>query len=106
VSLGVALEIKGGQGGARPARMVVYGDSDLAVNQFVRANGTNAMLVANSLNWLVERQGLLGIPPAKTDRVRLSLTGGELRTVYLLSLLALPGLAVAAGVYVHFRRRR
>ena len=64
------------------------------------------MLLANSLNWLVERQSLLGIPPRKTEQVRLTLAAGELRTVYLLSLLLLPGLAVAAGIYVHVRRRR
>jgi ABC-type uncharacterized transport system involved in gliding motility auxiliary subunit len=105
VSLGVAVEIAGGAG-ARPARMVVFGDSDFAVNQLVRANVTNSMLLANSLNWLVERETLLGIPPRKTAQVRLSLTSGEMRTVYLLALLVLPGLAVAAGIYVHFRRRR
>ncbi|HYL05103.1 MAG TPA: GldG family protein [Thermoanaerobaculia bacterium] len=105
VSLGVAVEIKGGAG-ARPARLVAYGDSDFATNQLVRANGTNAMLLANSLNWLVERETLLGIPPKKTEQVRLSLTAGELRTVYVLSLLVLPGLAAAAGIYVYFRRRR
>ena len=110
VSLGVAAEIKGGGAGAgpgaRPARMVVFGDSDFALNQLVRANATNSMLLANSLNWLVERQSLLGIPPRKTEQVRLSLAAGELRTIYLLALLLLPGLAVAAGIYVHVRRRR
>jgi ABC-type uncharacterized transport system involved in gliding motility auxiliary subunit len=105
VSLGVAVEIKGGAG-ARPARLVVYGDSDFATNQLVRADGNDATLLANSLNWLVERETLLGIPPRKTEQVRLSLTAGELHTVWALSLLLLPGLAVAAGIYVHFRRRR
>jgi ABC-type uncharacterized transport system involved in gliding motility auxiliary subunit len=105
VSLGAAVEVKGAAG-ARPARLVVYGDSDFATNQLVRANATNAMLLANSLNWLVERETLLGIPPKKTEQVRLSLTAGELRTVYVLSLLVLPGLAAAAGIYVYFRRRR
>jgi ABC-type uncharacterized transport system involved in gliding motility auxiliary subunit len=104
VSLGVAVEIKGGAG-ARPARTVVYGDSDFATNQLVHANSNNAMLLANSLNWLVERESLLGIPPRKTEQVRLSMTAGELHAVWALSAL-LPLLAVAAGIYVHFRRRR
>jgi ABC-type uncharacterized transport system involved in gliding motility auxiliary subunit len=105
VPLGVAVEIKGGAG-SRPARLVVYGDSDFATNQLVRADGNNATLLANSLNWLVERETLLGIPPRKTEQVRLSMTAGELRTVYVLSLLLLPGLAVAAGIAVHRLRRR
>jgi ABC-type uncharacterized transport system involved in gliding motility auxiliary subunit len=106
VSLGVAVEIKGGASGARPARLVAYGDSDFAVNQLVRANVTNSMLLANSLNWLVERQGLLGIPPRRTERVRLSLTAGDLHRVWWLALGVLPGLAIAAGVVVYRRRRR
>jgi ABC-type uncharacterized transport system involved in gliding motility auxiliary subunit len=104
-ALGVAVEVKGGAG-ARPARLVVFGDSDFAANQLVQANAANAMLISNSFNWLVERQSLLGIPPRKTEQVRLNLTAGELRTVYLLTLLLLPGLAVGTGIYVHFRRRR
>jgi ABC-type uncharacterized transport system involved in gliding motility auxiliary subunit len=104
VSLGVAVEIKGGAG-ARPARLVVFGDSDFAANQLVHANGNNAVLLANSLNWLVEREKLLGIPPRKTEQVRLSLTAGELYTVWALTLL-LPVLAVAAGISVHRLRRR
>ncbi|HLX09560.1 MAG TPA: GldG family protein [Thermoanaerobaculia bacterium] len=105
VSLGVAVEIKASPG-ARPARMVAFGDSDFAVNQLVRANANNAMLLANALNWLVERETLLGIPARKTEQVRVSLTAGELRTVWVLAVLVLPGLAVAAGIYVHIRRRR
>ncbi len=103
-ALGVAVEVKGS--GARPARLVVFGDSDFAANQLVQANAANAMLLANSFNWLVERQSLLGIPPRKTEQVHLSMTAGELRTVYLLTLVLLPGIAVGSGIYVHFRRRR
>jgi ABC-type uncharacterized transport system involved in gliding motility auxiliary subunit len=111
VSLGVAVEIKGagaeaGAGASRPSRLVVYGDSDFATKQLVDANANNSMLLDNSLNWLVERETLLGIAPRKTEQVRLSLTQGELRTVYALALLVLPGLAVGAGIYIHLRRRR
>ncbi|HVT57628.1 MAG TPA: GldG family protein [Thermoanaerobaculia bacterium] len=108
VPLAVAVEAKGAAGAAaaRPARLVVFGDSDFGVNWLLQTNGANATLVANSVNWLVERENLLSIPARKTEQVRLSLTGGELRTVYVLSLLIMPGLAVAAGVWIHFRRRR
>ena len=58
------------------------------------------------MNWLVERPQLLGIGPKRPEQVRLSLTTGQLRAVTLWVLLGLPGLAVAAGVWMHFRRRR
>lgn len=105
VSLGVAVERAGGAGGKK-MRLVVYGDSDFATNQLVQGNPANAVLLANSLNWLAEREALLTIPPKKTEQVRLSLTGSQLRTLYLLTLLVLPGVAVVLGTMVYVRRRR
>ena len=87
-------------------RLVVIGDSDFAGTQLLRANFGNSVLLSNSLNWLIDRPQLLSIPPKKTEQVHLSLTGSEIRTVYLLALLVLPGLAVTLGSVVYFKRRR
>jgi ABC-type uncharacterized transport system involved in gliding motility auxiliary subunit len=87
-------------------RLVVIGDSDFAGTQLLRANFGNSVLLSNSLNWLVDRQQLLSIPPKKTEQVHLSLTGSEIRAVYLLALLFLPGLGVALGAVVYLKRRR
>jgi hypothetical protein len=87
-------------------RLVVLGDSDFATNQLLQANFGNSVLLSNSLNWLVDRQQLLSIPPKKTEQVHLSLTASEIRAVYLLSLLALPGLGVVLGAVVYYKRRR
>jgi ABC-type uncharacterized transport system involved in gliding motility auxiliary subunit len=95
-----------GAAGPKPLRLVVIGDSDFAANQLLQSRTENQVLLANAFNWLVEREALLGIPPKKTEQVRLNLTGGEMRTVFLLSLLILPGLAIIAGALVYFRRRR
>ncbi|HYU33577.1 MAG TPA: GldG family protein [Thermoanaerobaculia bacterium] len=105
VSLGVAVE--GPKAGTkRPFRLVVLGDSDLATNQLVEGMPANAVLLANSLNWLAEREALLSIPPKKTENVRLNLTADQLRTLWLTVLLFLPLLAIALGTAVYFRRRR
>ncbi len=90
----------------RPGRLVVFGDSDFASNQLLEANAGNSILLSNTLNWLVEREALLGIPPKKTEQVKLALTEGELWRIYALTLLLLPGLGVVLGTMVHFRRRR
>jgi ABC-type uncharacterized transport system involved in gliding motility auxiliary subunit len=91
---------------AAPAwRLVVFGDSDFATNGQL-ANVGNPTLVANTFNWLLERQNLLGIGPKKPEQVRLSLTRGELAAITWISLLGLPALAVGAGVLVWSRRRR
>jgi ABC-type uncharacterized transport system involved in gliding motility auxiliary subunit len=105
VSLGVAVESPK-EGQKRPLRLVVLGDSDLGTNQLVEGMPANAVLLANALNWLAAREALLTIPPKKTEHVRLNLTGDQLRTFYLTVLLLLPGLAVALGTVVYFRRRR
>lgn len=107
VALGVAVE-GSGQGGdqGRKARLVVFGDSDFATNQLIQGNAPNGILLANALNWLVEREALLAIPPRKTEQVRLNLNDQQFRIVLGLSLLLLPALAAVAGIAVWVRRRR
>ncbi|HYO14145.1 MAG TPA: GldG family protein [Thermoanaerobaculia bacterium] len=106
VPLGVAVESGDAAAGQRATRLVVVGDSDFASNQLLEANVANSVLLSNALNWLVERETLLGIPPKKTEQVRLTLTSQEIRTTYLLALVILPGLAVAGGIATFYRRRK
>jgi ABC-type uncharacterized transport system involved in gliding motility auxiliary subunit len=105
VTIGVVAESKATASGKRPMRLVVVGDSDFAANQLLQANVANTVLLSNALNWLVEREALLGIPPKKTEQVKLTLTGDEIRRIYLLAA-ALPILSVVLGGAVFFRRRR
>ncbi len=87
-------------------RLVVFGDSDLATNQFWNVNVGNANAIANAVNWLVERKDLIAIPPKKTEQTHLTLTGSQLWNVWILILGVLPGLAIAAAIVVRMRRRR
>jgi ABC-type uncharacterized transport system involved in gliding motility auxiliary subunit len=105
VSLGVVAESAATAPGKRPMRLVAFGDSDFAANQLMQANVANAVLLSNALNWLVEREALLGIPPKKTEQVKLTLTRDEIRMIYLLAAL-LPILSVVLGAAVFYRRRR
>ncbi len=85
-------------------RMIVFGDSDFAADNQIGNQG-NAALIDNAINWLLERDTLLGIPPKKPEQVRLSLTRQQLWRTYLLTAL-LPLLAIVAGMVVYFKRRR
>lgn len=87
------------------ARLVVFGDSDFASDELIR-NPNNAVLTLDTLNWLAERETLLGIPPKEPERVRLSLDATQMSWIYAFVLLVLPGLAVISGVAVYYRRRR
>jgi ABC-type uncharacterized transport system involved in gliding motility auxiliary subunit len=107
VPLGVAVERPAGsEAGAKKMRMVVFGDSDFATNQLVQGNPANAVLLANSLNWLAEREALLAIPSKKAEQVHLNLTRQQLLSLAGLVCVVLPGLAVSLGALVFVRRRR
>ncbi len=105
VSIGTVAESASTASGKRPMRLLAIGDSDFAANQLMQANEANVVLLSNALNWLVEREALLGIPPKKTEQVKLTLTQGEFNVVRLVAV-ALPLLSVIAGVVVFYRRRR
>lgn len=102
-----ALPVATPPGSSAPAawRLVVVGDSDFATNGQL-ANAGNPTFVANAFNWLLERHKLLGIGAKKPEQTRLALTPGQLSGISWLALAGLPGLAIAAGVSVWFRRRR
>jgi ABC-type uncharacterized transport system involved in gliding motility auxiliary subunit len=86
-------------------RLVVLGDSTFATNAQLMNVG-NSILLANAMNWLVERQNLLAIPPKAPEQVRLSLTSSQLRGLTWIVLAMLPGLALVSGIAIHVRRRR
>ena len=86
-------------------RLVVIGDSDFATNSLLSLSGNPTML-ANTFNWLLDRQKLLGIGPKKPEQVRMTLTPGQLSGITWLVLAGLPALAIAAGLAVYYRRRR
>jgi len=91
--------------GQSSIRLIVVGDADFVTNSQLQNVG-NAEFAANTLNWLVERENLIAIPPKRPEQVRLNLSGAELRSVGILVFLVLPGLALVAGAAVYSRRRR
>lgn len=123
VSLAVAIEASvnvledglADEGGSLPSiadagdpadlRLLVVGDSDFASNSQMQ-NVPNATLLANAVNWLVDRETLVGIPAKAPEQVRLSLTRSELTRISWFVLAGLPGLALAIGLGVYLRRRR
>jgi ABC-type uncharacterized transport system involved in gliding motility auxiliary subunit len=87
-------------------RIVVFGDSDFASNLDIDNGSGDATLVADTMNWLIERPQLLGIGPKTPEQVHLSLTEGQQSLIFWLVILILPLLSVGTGVFVSMRRRR
>jgi ABC-type uncharacterized transport system involved in gliding motility auxiliary subunit len=117
VSVGVAVSAPAAEppapplaGNASPdapkpeSRIVVIGDSDFAGNNALGIQG-NQDLFLNAVNWLAQQEDLIAIRPRDAQDRRITLTADDQQRVFLLSILVIPGLVFAGGVYSWWRRR-
>ncbi len=88
----------------REGRVVAFGDSDFATNSFLDFPG-NKDLLLNSIAWLAQDTDLISIRPKEPDDQKLFLTRGQQQLMFVLALLVIPGLCVAAGIASWWRRR-
>lgn len=100
-----AEEASGAEAPQKPqTRIAVLGDSDFASNAVVGITG-NSDLFVNINNWLTQQEDLISIRPRDPEDRRISLTAQQQRNLGLFSLLLLPGLIFASGIYTWFQRR-
>jgi hypothetical protein len=114
VAVGVAAEGKpaettttGDDGSAKPGagyRLVVYGDSDFMADYEI-SNAGNLTLAMNTFDWLAARELSLGIAPREVEQVNLFLSQQQMRTILLVTLVAMPGAAIILGILVWRKRR-
>lgn len=117
VSLGAAVSV-GGEAPANPAtpdpatpdapkpesRMVVMGDSDFASNRWLGTAG-NRDLFLNTVNWLAQQENLISIRARDPEDRRITLSAGDDRLIFWLTIVAIPGLILLLGVQAWWRRR-
>jgi ABC-type uncharacterized transport system involved in gliding motility auxiliary subunit len=94
-------QLKRGKG---TARLVVFGDTDIASNQYIE-NFFNRDFLMNSIDWLAGQANAISIRPRTLRASRFSLTIGEFDVVFVLSVLLLPELLLIAGITVWWERR-
>jgi ABC-type uncharacterized transport system involved in gliding motility auxiliary subunit len=92
--------------GQKKTRIVVAGDADIASDTLLQTGAGNALFLLNSVHWLLSQEQRLAIPPRAEADTRLNLTASQGRFLFVLFVLVLPGLVVAAGVRAYLRRRR
>ena len=85
------------------ARMIVAGNSIFVDDKSLTEASANFFL--SSVNWLLEREALIAIPPKLIKTSSLSLTEPQIQTVFWMSVLAVPGFCLLLGVLVWWRRR-
>lgn len=108
VSMAVAVE-KGNPAGRldlqiRPARIVVFGDSGFVSNAGL--TGGDISLFMSALNWLLDREELMAIPPKEPSDTRLKLTRDQLRILFWSTVAVIPAAAALFGGLIWLRRRK
>jgi ABC-type uncharacterized transport system involved in gliding motility auxiliary subunit len=88
----------------RPARIVVFGDSDFAGNAYVNLSG-NRDLFMNALSWLAEEEDLIAIRPKEQESQPVVLSYTQTRVIFWASVVLLPGGVLIIGVVVLRQRR-
>ena len=88
------------------ARIVVFGDADLASDDYFTAYA-NGDLFTNSVDWAIGQEELISLTPkTNTQRFIAPPSTTTLNLVLLGSVFLLPGLALASGILVWIQRRK
>jgi hypothetical protein len=108
--LGVVVTSERVTAGALPfsvpgGRLVVIGSGDIFCNRRLADPGGQTLCL-NAINWTVDRDTQLHIPPRPIHRFQLSLSQEELAKLRLGLLFILPGCTALLGFIVYWTRRR
>ena len=89
----------------KKARIVVFGDSDFASNNYLNLSG-NRDLFLNTVSWLAEEENLIAIRPKEGGSFFTPVTATQERLIFWLSMIVLPAVVVGSGVAMYMWRRR
>ena len=87
-----------------PGRVVVFGDSDFASNEFLEAQ-SNRDLFLNTVNWLLGDDDQIAIRPRLSRASRFEMNADQFRSIVYLSLFVLPESIAVLGVLAWWLRR-
>ena len=94
------------QGSSNAARLVVFGDPDFAMNGNYTVYG-NGDLIVNSIDWAAKVENLISLTPkTTTTRALVPFQGYMQNVIFFVSVVALPGIILIAGVWSFIARRR
>jgi ABC-type uncharacterized transport system involved in gliding motility auxiliary subunit len=94
------------ENGKTKGRVVVFGDSDFASNQFTNA-GANSLLFLNSVNWASQEESLINLTPKVPTNRTLNIVGGlTMNLIFFVTVVVMPGAVLLIGIVVWAVRRR
>ena len=103
-TLGISAQgLLNGQG-PRPFRFAMVGDADFASNSFFPYLA-NSDLALGLIAWLRGEERGPAMKPSTEVLPTVALTEGQMRNIFILTVLVLPGLAALLGIFMWWRRR-
>lgn len=88
---------------ADSSRMIVVGNSTLLDKQTMLAVSRD--FVAASLNWLMNRENLIGITPKAKRSYRIQLTSKQHELIFWITSITMPGIVLGLGFMIWATRR-
>jgi hypothetical protein len=108
LTLAAAVE-KGALADARvkveTSRLIAVGNAGWLTDEGLRQAEVGVDFAMNSLNWLLNREQLIGIPPKTKEPVRLDLNESKLSKLAFTVIVLIPGIVAALGFGVWLVRR-
>jgi len=101
----VATRSPFGRAGMKKSRVVLVGDSDFVNNVFFGVLG-NSDWFENALAYLSDDESMITIRPRPALHDQIYLSESQGRLVFLIGIILLPALSLAAGIAVIVRRAR
>jgi ABC-type uncharacterized transport system involved in gliding motility auxiliary subunit len=89
----------------RATRLVVFGTSAFATNNFSRYGG-NVDFFMNAASWVLEDESLISIRAREEGSSKLELSQKQGTFIFLLTVILVPVLVVAAGIVIWALRRK
>jgi len=89
----------------KAARLAVVADSDFAANWMLGTAG-NLDLLLGLVHWLADKQQQIAIAPKSPEEIRIALSGGQMASLFWVTVIAMPLLAVVLGGAVFWIRRK
>lgn len=93
-----------GQPRPRKAELIVISNAAFAANMHFGAMG-NGSLFLNAVGYLASQEDLISIRPKNYELPQVKMSNGQMRFTFLFSTVLAPLLALAAGLFVWWRRR-
>ncbi len=102
LTLGVAVE-RGGSGDPKvkleTSRLVVFGNGDFLSDKGLQVGQASLELALNSVNWLLNRENLISIPPKVKEKQSLKLSDAQISTIRWWVMLFIPAIVAVFGLY-------